>query len=130
MSDRVAPLSEVEAARARGRSRRGLSMRTKEALQGYLFASPWIIGLLLFGIGPMAFSLYISFTIYPVLTPPTWAGLANYHDLFLADPLFWTSLGNTAFYVAFAVPLGLLGSLLLALLLNRQVRGVALFRTA
>jgi multiple sugar transport system permease protein len=105
-------------------------MRTREAIQGYLFASPWLIGLLIFGIGPMAFSLYISFTIYPVLSPPTWIGLANYHDLFLGDPLFWTALGNTAYYVAFAVPLGLLGSLLLALLLNLKVRGVALFRTA
>jgi multiple sugar transport system permease protein len=120
-----------EAGTARGRrGSRGLSLRSKEALQGYLFASPWLIGLFVFAIGPMCFSLYISFTIYPILTPPVWVGLANYHDLFLADPLFWTSLGNTAYYVVFAVPLGMLGSLMIALLLNRKVRGVTLFRTA
>ena len=126
MSNDVVPLL---GARARGR-RRGLSMRTKEALQGYLFASPWLIGLFIFTLGPMLFSLYISFTHYDILSPPVWLGLANYHDLFLADPMFWTALWNTVFYTAFSVPLGLIGSLLLALLLNRPVRGIALFRAA
>jgi multiple sugar transport system permease protein len=105
-------------------------MRTKEALQGYLLASPWLIGLFIFTLGPMLFSLYISFTHYDIVSAPVWLGLANYHDLFLADPMFWTALWNTVFYTAFSVPLGLIGSLLLALLLNRPVRGIALFRAA
>ncbi len=129
MSDQVVPLSGAGAGRERGRVR-GMSMRRKEALQGYLFASPWLLGLFIFTIGPMAFSLYISFTRYDILSPPTWLGLANYHDLFLGDPMFWTALGNTLYYTVFSVPLGMLGSLLLALLLNRQVRGIALFRAA
>jgi multiple sugar transport system permease protein len=129
MSDQGVPLPEARAATVRRRSR-GMTMRTREALQGYLFASPWLLGLCVLTVGPMIYSFYISFTHYDVLSPPVWLGLANYHDLFLADPMFWTALGNTVYYTIFSVPLGLLGSLLLALLLNRQVRGIALFRAA
>jgi len=129
MSEHVVPLSGAGAGRERGRAS-GMSMRRKEALQGYLFASPWLLGLCIFTIGPMAVSLYISFTHYDILSPPVWLGLANYHDLFLGDPMFWTALGNTGYYTVFSVPLGMLGSLLLALLLNRKVRGIALFRAA
>ncbi len=106
--------------------RRGTIRRTVE---GYLFVSPWIAGFLLLTAGPMIASLYISGTSWTMLSPPVWVGAQNYARLLRDDPRFGTSLLNTAYYVALAVPLGLAVSLLLALLLNRRFAGRGIFRT-
>lgn len=95
---------------------------------GVLFALPAILGLLWFTAYPVLASLYYSFCSYPVLKPPRWIGLANYQRL-VHDPLFYTSLGNTVYYALFAVPLGIVLALGLAMLLNTGVRGLALYRT-
>ncbi|MBC8138466.1 MAG: sugar ABC transporter permease [Fibrella sp.] len=76
----------------------------------------------------MLVSLYISFCKYD-LHEMHWVGTKNYEVLLTKDPLFWKSLGNTAIYTLFSVPLGLTGSLLIALLLNQKVRGIHVFRT-
>jgi multiple sugar transport system permease protein len=76
----------------------------------------------------MALSIALSFTRYSVLRAPRWVGLDNYLELVTEDPLFWKSLGNTMFMMI-GVPLGLVVGLAIALLLNRAVRGVALYRT-
>lgn len=108
-------------------------MRTKfglrQALWGWAFASPWVLGLVLFTIGPMIFSLYLSFTEYDVLSPAKWVGLRNYQTAFLKDALFWPSLGRTFYYALVAVPLGLVASLALAILLNQGLRATNIFRT-
>ena len=104
--------------------------QAKYALWGYLFLLPWLIGLLAFIIGPIFVSLYISFTQYDVISPPQWIGLENYRNALFSDPLFWPSVLRTLLYSIIVVPLGLLGSLLLAALLNRQVIGIGMFRTA
>lgn len=101
----------------------------REALAGYLFISPWIIGFLLFMLGAMAYSLVISFSHYNLATnlaKP--AGVQNYADLF-NDPKVAMSLGNTLFYAVMAVPLEICFAMFLALLLNRVGRGAGLFRT-
>jgi len=105
-------------------------MRTerRRQLTGLAFCLPWLIGLAVFMVYPMASALVYSFCDYSVLLPPVGVGLDNYADL-LADALFWKSLGNTVYYAAGAVGLGLLTSLVLALLLNCRVRGQALYRT-
>ena len=103
--------------------------RTREILEGYLFVTPWIAGFVLLTAGPMIASLYISGTSWTMLSPPAWVGAHNYARLLGDDSLFTVSLLNTLVYVALAVPLGLLVSLLLALLLNSRVRGQGLFRT-
>jgi multiple sugar transport system permease protein len=77
----------------------------------------------------MLASLILSFCKYDLHTLK-WVGTKNYEVLFTQDPLFWKSLGNTAIYVLFSVPIGLAGSLLIALLLNQKVRGMPFFRTA
>jgi multiple sugar transport system permease protein len=77
---------------------------------------------------PIAASLYYSFTRYSVMKPPVWVGAANYAQLG-HDELFWKSLSNTAVYAAFAVPIGIVVALGLAMLLNLKVRGQALYRT-
>jgi multiple sugar transport system permease protein len=118
-------------------------MSKREALYGYLFISPWLIGFLIFTIGPMLASLYFSFTDYNIVNPPSWVGLANYAKIFsgipdairthspeaLGDPLFWKSLQVTLYYAMMALPLGLIVSFFLAILLNQKIPGVNLWRT-
>lgn len=99
-----------------------------EHKQGWLFVSPWVIGFVLLTAGPMVYSLYLSFTASSLLSPPQWVGLENYRRMF-ADPIFYRSLGNTAYYAALGVPLGMILSLGLALLLDAPVRGLGFFRT-
>lgn len=101
----------------------------RRSLTGYLFIAPWLLGFLVFTVGGFASSLWLSLTRWNIVTPPKWVGVANYDALLHRDPLFWTSLGVTLKYAAVAVPLGVVGGVALALLLNAEVRGVAVYRT-
>ena len=94
---------------------------------GLAFVSPWILGFLAFTVYPVAASLGYSFCDYDVLTKPVWVGALNYREM-AADGVFWKSLANTLAYAAFALPMGLVMSLSLALLLNQPVRGRSAFR--
>ncbi len=100
----------------------------KEALTGYLFASPWFIGMILFTVFPIIASIAYSFMDYNILQPPQWVGLSNYSALF-HDELFWRSLFNTLYYVILSVPLGLIIGLAIALMLNADIKGIAVYRT-
>lgn len=95
---------------------------------GLLFCSPVIVGLAAFTVYPVLASLYYSFCNYPMLKPPVWVGLANYRTM-LHDPVFYKSLGNTAYFAAIATPLGIITAFFMALLLNQKVKGMAVFRT-
>jgi ABC-type sugar transport system permease subunit len=103
--------------------------RRRDAVLGYLFISPAIIGLVLLVAYPMVSSLYHSFTQWNGLTPAHWIGLANYVQLFTKDPEFWPSLTVTLVWVAVSVPATLAAGLALAVLVNRALRGVKVFRT-
>ena len=105
------------------------SRQKRENFYGYLFLTPWLLGFFGLFIGPGLFSLYLSFTKYDVLSPPEWIGLANYTKMFSDDPLFFTSLGRTFYYAGVGVPLGVIGSMFLAILLNAKLRGLAAYRT-
>ena len=94
-----------------------------------LFISPWVVGFVLFEFGPLVASLGISLFKWDLIQAPSWTGLDNYLELFADDPLFWQSLKVTSVYSLFSVPLGLLFALLLALLLNQPLPGIAFFRT-
>ena len=94
----------------------------------YLFISPWLIGFLVFSLGPIIASAFFSFCNYDVIQTPRWIGLANYKDM-VADRLFWQSLKVTAVYSVGSVALGMAASLAIALLLNRNIHGMAWFRT-
>lgn len=100
----------------------------EEALWAYAFIALPIIGFVLFAGGPMLASLYLSFTEYEVLSPPTWVGLANYQKLFVGDLFAMKTMGNTLFYML-GIPLGMALSLLLALALNQKLRFEGFFRT-
>ena len=101
----------------------------KPSTWGYIFISPWILGFLLFSGGPLIFSLYMSFTEWDILSSPKFVGLDNYSFALQEDPQFWNSLWRTSYFAVLAVPLGLIGSLLLAILLNQGLRATSLFRT-
>jgi multiple sugar transport system permease protein len=90
---------------------------------------PWLVGFLGLFIGPGLYSLYLSFTEYSVLGAPRWIGTANYVKMFTGDQLFWPSLWRTFYFSVVAVPLGVLGSMVLAILLNAKLRGVSVYRT-
>ncbi len=105
----------------------------KRNLEGYLFASPWIVGFLVFTLGAMLFSLFLSFGRWDAQTPLDQiqlVGLRNYKEIFTEDEFFYKALYNTAYYSFFSVPLRVVVALMLAVLLNQKVRGIALFRTA
>jgi len=101
----------------------------QETLAFYLFASPWLIGLLVFTLGPMIASFLLSFADYPLIVPPKWIGLQNYIEMFTDDKLVWQSLKVTLLYSLGAIPLFLTASFLIAMLLNQRIRGITVFRT-
>ncbi len=103
--------------------------KARKALLGYLFMMPWIIGFIALTAGPIVASLGFSLTDYNGMTRPNFVGLKNYQKAFFQDELFWPSLGRTFYYSCVTVPLGLVGSLLLASLLNQKLHGTSLFRT-
>lgn len=96
---------------------------------GWVFISPWLIGFLFLTAIPFIASLYLSFCRYDVLTPPVWIGLDNYRNLFFHDPLFWKSIWNTFVYTIFALPIGTVAGIGLALLLSMNLRGMSIYRT-
>jgi multiple sugar transport system permease protein len=110
----------------------GASRRTQEnTFAGYLFASPWIVGFLIFVIIPLGYSLFWSFTDYRVTknVAPNWVGLENYAQLF-HDTGFRASIVNTLFLTAVGLPLMIGVALFLAVLLNQKSRGEHVFRMA
>lgn len=103
--------------------------QTHKALYGYLFALPWIVGLIVFWGGPILASLYFSFTEYGITNSPKFTGLANYAHAFGKDDLFWSSLGRTFTFTVIFVPTAVGGALMLALLLNQKLKGTNIYRT-
>jgi multiple sugar transport system permease protein len=103
--------------------------RRRDLRNGLLFASPWIVGFLVFTAGPVAAALYYSFTEFNIIQTPVWVGLGNFADM-ARDELFWTSLYNTAYYALFHIPLVMAAALGAALLTNQKLPGQTFFRTA
>lgn len=103
--------------------------QAKQAMWGYFFALPWIIGLLIFWGGPIIASAYFSFTNYEIIGTTRWLGLANYVRAFTSDSLFWPSLGRTFTFAVFFVPASVGGALLLAAMLNQKLKGTNIYRT-
>lgn len=104
-------------------------MSRRQALWCYVFITPAILGLLLFSVGPMIASLWLSFTSYDLLSSPTWVGTQNYTELF-ADPIFRQSLGVTLIYGFISVPATMVIALVLAILLNAKLPALKFFRSA
>ncbi len=108
--------------------RRPSKLLMKEYLAFYLFASPWLLGLLFFTLGPTIASFVLSFTDYPVIVAPKWIGLANIVNM-AKDDLIVQALKVTSLYSLGAVPLGLIAAFLIAILMNQGIHGIRVFRT-
>jgi multiple sugar transport system permease protein len=106
-----------------------LSRRRRETIAGYLFISPWLVGLFLWTLGPMLASLALSFAQYAIIAPPTFVGLENFSKILGEDESFRDALRVTLTYALFSVPLGIVFSLVIALLMNQRVPGLRLWRT-
>lgn len=123
MGGRILPLDEGDDMK----EKKGKLAR-KEAREGYLYALPWFIGFTVFTAGPIIASFLLSFTNWDLIRPAEWIGFGNYNML-LEDPLFWQSLKVTSIYALFSVPLGILGGLAIAVLMNQKIKGLSVFRT-
>jgi multiple sugar transport system permease protein len=101
----------------------------RETARGYALITPWIVGFLIFQLYPFAYSFFLSFTKYNIFQPPEFVGLDNYKEMLSDTRTFWPSLRLTLFYAALNVPLGMIGALGVALLLNQNVKAIGLWRT-
>ncbi|MFD2329548.1 carbohydrate ABC transporter permease [Cohnella sp. GCM10020058] len=102
---------------------------SSEGRWGLIMVSPYLIHFFVFVAGPLAASLYFSFSDYDMLNPPKWAGLDNFARM-ADDPLFWRSLWNTLYFAVLFVPLQTLLALVLAVVLNQKLKGLKWFRMA
>ena len=116
----VAPVQTI-------RKKRLIRMGNRGGLAGYFFVGPSLIFLLLFVIYPIFMSFYYSFTFYDLMSEPRWTGLLNYRNL-MSDHRFVAAATNTLYFAFGTVPTGVATSLLLAVLINRQIRGIYAFR--
>jgi multiple sugar transport system permease protein len=103
---------------------------SREFGYGILFASPVLLGYLMFVIVPIAATLYLGFTSYSVGTTPEWLGMDNYKRLFSgADPFFYPAVRATVYYVGLSVPLGMILAFFAAILLNQRIAARGFFRS-
>lgn len=96
-------------------------------LTGYVLIAPWLIGVFLMFLIPMAISLYFSFTNYTMLNVPQWIGLKNYARM-VTDKDFWQSLKVTFYYTLVLVPLRLAFALVVAMMLNSKRKFLGIYR--
>lgn len=95
----------------------------------YFFIMPWIIGFLVFTLGPLVLSLVMSFFDWPLTGDKTFVGLGNYIQMFTQDEQVLKSLSISLRYAAIFVPLNMIMALFLAMLITQPLRGVKVYRT-
>lgn len=100
----------------------------KDVIAFVLFISPWIIGFTVFTLGPIIATFIFSFCNYDAINNPVFTGFKNYQELASTD-LFWKSLKVTFVYTFSFVPLSVVGSFLLANLLNQKIPALGVWRT-
>lgn len=115
---------------ARGTRKSPRRSRWRRNVEGWLFIAPVILGILVFQFAPLLVSIYASLTDWDGISPSRFVGLNNFKTLFTGDPLFITTLKNTAYFTIGTVPVSIAVGFGLALLCNQPIRGVAIFRTA
>lgn len=115
-------------ANAKKKNRKSSSLFSRKDIPFYIFAAPWIIGMIIFFLYPAVMSLYYSLTDYDIISKPVFVGLKNYITLFTKDQIFMKSIVNTLYMVAISLPLQLIMQLMLAMMLNWEVKGIGIFR--
>ncbi len=102
----------------------------REALAGYIFVSPWLLGFLILTVGPIVTAVFLSFCDYDVLHPPRYVGALNYVEIFGVDRYYLVkSLSNVIYLAVVGIPLGICTGLSIAMLLNSKVGGMSVYRT-
>ncbi len=96
---------------------------------GLIFILPWLAGLIILQLYPFLTSFYYSLTEYNIMSSPAFIGFQNYIKLFTTDREFWNSLKVTTIYTIFTVPGKLIVALLVALVMNKNMKGINLIRT-
>jgi multiple sugar transport system permease protein len=126
------PTADVRTARppGAGRQRSEPRFRRFERYEGLLYIAPLILGIVAFQLFPILVSIYISLTEWDGIAPPRFVGLDNFRTMFTGDPLFLETLSNTVVFTILAIPLTTVLGFFLALLCNRQMRGISLLRAA
>src|SRR5262249_18485553 len=112
-----------------GRSEYVVRPAVREAIEGYLFISPWIVGFLILTAGPMLAAFVLSLMDYDIVGVPQWVGLDNFANILTNDEIFPIALRVTIIYVIVSVPVGILLSFGIALLLNQTIAGLRFLRT-
>jgi len=105
------------------------SAERKEAISAFVFISPFLIWMVFLMGGPILAAFFLSFCKWDILTPIQFVGLDNYKEMFFNDARFWKALFNTGYYTLLSVPIGLVLSIVVAILMNQKVKGIALYRT-
>lgn len=105
------------------------SVTLKKSLPAYVFLFPWIVGVILFRSIPLFTSLYYSFTDFKLFSSPSFIGLKNYEFMFTIDGHYFNAIKATFTYVFIGVPLQLIWALILALLLDKNMRALPIFRS-
>ncbi len=106
-----------------------MKIKKNYSYSGYLYILPWILGFLLLQLVPLVNSFWYSFTNFQLLGKAQFLGLDNYKKIFLSDAVFRQSLKVTFYYVLIAVPLKIAFALVIAIILNQNIKGINLFRT-
>ncbi len=101
-------------------------MTRKFRAMPYLFLAPALVLLGIFVIYPILAVIYYSFTDYDIVRPPVWVGLENFQNLF-ADSTFWLALTHSFVYLL-VTPILIVLSIALAIVVNRQLRGIHIYR--
>jgi multiple sugar transport system permease protein len=127
MSDAIS-VKQTGVAKKEPQKKRMSGLRRKEAMWGIAFASPYLIGFLLWIAIPVLASFIFSFFQYDIVSFK-WLGIQNYVRAFTSDRLFYRAYSRTFYYAVLSVPIGITTSLGLAILLNQKIRGAAIFRS-
>jgi ABC-type amino acid transport system permease subunit len=101
----------------------------KEAISAFIFLFPFFLWLVFIMGGPILAAFFLSFCKWDILTPIQFVGFENYKEMIFNDPRFWKALYNTAYFTLLSVPIGMILSILVAMLMNQKVKGIGIYRT-
>jgi len=122
----IPDIGAARRSRRGGSAKRGILQR-KEGRVAFLFLLPWLLGMVGLTLGPMVYSLYLSFTKYNLLSDPQWIGLDNFVQM-AQDSRFWESVRVTLLYVVISVPVVLVVSMVVALMMNASIKFITGYR--
>jgi len=105
------------------------SAERKEAISAFVFLAPFLVWMVFLMGGPILAAFFLSFCKWDILNPIQFVGFDNYKTMFFDDPRFWRSMFNTAYFTLLSVPIGMVLSIIVAILMNQKVKGIEAFRT-